>query len=120
MSIFGYPSWELSEALTCFDVQDKDSMERLKEVVKQSDANYLENVREYFAWRRIRPNIDEERIIANNLAMNPLRARLNLLLIQHHQMQPIFMTVTREQAKQLNLNEWKEVCWDVGEDLQKE
>lgn len=115
MSIFGYPKWTLSEALTCFDVENKQAMGRLKEVLEQSDANYIENVRLYSAWRRIRPSIEEDRIMANHLAMHPFRAMLNRLIIQHQQMQPIFMTITREQAEKLKLGEWKEITWDLAE-----
>jgi len=115
MSIFDYPKWTLSEALTCFDVGNKQAMGRLKEVLEQSDANYLESVREYYARRRIRPSIEEDRIMANHLVMHPFRAMLNRLLIQHQQMQTIYMTITREQAEKLKLREWKEITWDLAE-----
>lgn len=115
MSILSYPEWTPSEALTCFDVENNQAMGRVKEVLEQSDDNYTKKVREYYAFSRVRPGPEKDRIFANHLLMHPYRAMLMRLLIQHRQIQSIFMTITREQAEKLKLGEWKEITWDLAE-----
>ena len=114
MSIIERPVWMLCETLTCLNPQNSQAMKRLKDVINQSDKNYLERVREYYKQCPIRPPFEEDRYFSIHLATHRLRAMLLRVLIQHQQMKPIFMTISGEKYKMFKLADWPEITWDLA------
>ena len=119
MNILERPKWSLCEALTNFDSSNEKAMTHLNEVLNKSDDRYIEKVREYYGQCRIRPSIDEDRIVTNHLAMHPLRHKLYLILAEYHQRKPFFMTVSLLEYNRMKLAEWPEIVWDTGQEIGK-